>query len=132
MRQYLTAGLVVFTAAACALQRADTARQAQSQLVGMSSEQVLACMGIPANRATLGETEVWEYGSGNGQQTLAAAGNANGNFATASGVARQRFCKIDLVMRGGLVQTVNYSGPTGGLITQGEQCAYAVQNCVKH
>jgi len=26
---------------------------------------------------------------------------------------------------------VNYSGPTGGLITEGEQCAFAVQNCTK-
>jgi len=32
-------------------------------------------------------------------------------------------------MNGGIVRSVNYSGNTGGWATQGEQCAYAVQNC---
>jgi hypothetical protein len=31
----------------------------------------------------------------------------------------------------GAVSAVNYQGPTGGLITAGEQCAYAVEPCVK-
>ena len=34
-------------------------------------------------------------------------------------------------MNNGYVSRVNYSGPTGGLITEGEQCAFAVQNCTK-
>jgi hypothetical protein len=29
----------------------------------------------------------------------------------------------------GRVSRVNYVGPTGGLLTGGEQCAFAVQNC---
>jgi hypothetical protein len=36
-----------------------------------------------------------------------------------------------VVMSGGAVSAVNYQGPTGGLITAGEQCAYAVDACVK-
>ncbi len=35
------------------------------------------------------------------------------------------------VFAGGNVSTVNYQGPTGGLITAGEQCAYAIEVCLK-
>jgi hypothetical protein len=34
-------------------------------------------------------------------------------------------------MNSGRVTAVNYAGPTGGLLTAGEQCAYAVDACVK-
>jgi hypothetical protein len=34
-------------------------------------------------------------------------------------------------MMNGRVNRVNYVGPTGGLLTPGEQCAYAVQACVQ-
>jgi hypothetical protein len=36
---------------------------------------------------------------------------------------------VSVVMADGQVNCVNYSGPTGGLLTGGEQCAFAVQNC---
>jgi hypothetical protein len=36
------------------------------------------------------------------------------------------------VMNKGQVAAVNYAGPTGGLLTAGEQCAYAVDACVRH
>jgi hypothetical protein len=38
---------------------------------------------------------------------------------------------VNVVMTAGRVSSVNYVGDTGGLITQGEQCAFAVQNCVR-
>ena len=116
-------------------------------MIGLSKEQVLACMGVPANKATEGATEVWSYNSGNGMvvgttsgsATTIASANGNAGFATGqantfgSGVAvsRRRFCTVDVVMTSGVVSRVNYTGPTGGLSTQGEQCAYAVQNCVR-
>jgi hypothetical protein len=34
-------------------------------------------------------------------------------------------------MTNGLVSAVNYQGPKGGLLTAGEQCAFAVDACVK-
>jgi hypothetical protein len=42
-------------------------------------------------------------------------------------VTRQRSCIVNVTMTKGRVSRVNYLGPTGGLLTQGEQCAYAVQ-----
>jgi hypothetical protein len=46
-------------------------------------------------------------------------------------VSSNRFCNVNIVFAGGQVSAVNYTGPTGGLLTAGEQCAYAVNACVK-
>jgi hypothetical protein len=93
------------------------------------------------------QTEVWSYASGNGfSSTVATAdvnttgqatrygnqvyGSANSTgFGTA--VSTRRFCTVNVVMTNGLVSAVNYQGPTGGLLTAGEQCAFAVDACVK-
>ena len=96
-------------------------------MVGLSKEQVLVCMGRPASKAAEGETEVWSHNSGDGT-TIASGSVSYGNF---SGVSCRRFCLINVVMSGRAVSAVNYQGPTGGLITAGEQCAYAVDVCVK-
>lgn len=119
----------------CAMQRAVVANDARQQMVGMNKEQVLGCMGAPAGRAGEGATEVWTYSSGDGHTQVSTSVNAYGGpgFATANGfgVASTRYCVVNVVMNGGRVSRVNYSGPTGGLITGGEQCAFAVQNCVR-
>ena len=141
--------IVVLSAAlaGCAIQRAQVAQDARAQMVGMSKEQVLACMGPPATKAAEGATEVWSYASGDGHTQTFGTATANttgqadrlGNtvygsattFGTASAVSTRRFCQINVVMNAGAVSAVNYQGPTGGLLTAGEQCAYAVDACVK-
>jgi hypothetical protein len=111
----------------CAIQRAQVAQDARTQMVGLSKEQVLACMGAPANKASEGNTEVWGYNSGNGMTVASASYDRYG----ATAVSSSRFCNINIVMASGRVAAVNYTGPTGGLLTAGEQCAYAVDACVK-
>jgi hypothetical protein len=96
-------------------------------MVGMAKEQVLACKGAPANKAAEGATEVWGYASGNGMTVASASFDRYGGTAVSS----NRFCNVNVVFGGGQVSAVNYTGPTGGLLTAGEQCAYAVDACVK-
>jgi hypothetical protein len=74
-QQMRNLGIVVLGAllASCAIQRAEIAQDARSQMVGMSKEQVLACMGAPANKAAEGATEVWGYASGNGTTVATAS-----------------------------------------------------------
>jgi hypothetical protein len=131
----------------CAVQRAETARSAKIAMVGMTKEQVLACAGQPAGKAAEGATEVWSYNSGNGATSTFSTASATSQgtaygtpgFASAFGRSsgwgashsQQFFCVVNVVMTGGTVAAVNYSGPTGALLTQGEQCAFAVQNCVR-
>jgi hypothetical protein len=130
-----TGFVVVSTLAAmllsgCAIQRAQVAKDAQTQLIGMSKESILACMGVPNNRTSEGATEVWLYQSGNGETEGSAFATGGRGYAGVFGASEQRFCTINVVMTNGAVNHVNYSGPTGGLLTACEQCAFAVQNCV--
>ena len=122
-------GIVALCAAlgGCAIQRAQIAQDARAQMVGLSKEQVLTCMGPPANKAAEGATEVWGYASGNGMTVASASYDRYGGTAVSS----SRFCNINIVMASGRVTAVNYTGPTGGLLTAGEQCAYAVDACVR-
>ena len=112
---------------ACAIERAQVAQDAQIKMVGLQKEQVLACMGIPAQKSAEGATEVWVYQAGDGSTTV--TGTRAYGIATAT--ASSRYCIINVVMTGGHVTQVNYSGPTGGPITGGEQCAFAVRSCVR-
>jgi hypothetical protein len=114
----------------------------------MSKEEVFACMGPPTQKSSEGRTEIWTYPSGNGRVDSVASGggfgsgsaSVNGNtvnssesaFVIASGFSKKRFCIVNLVIRDGKVRAVNYNGPTGGLLSKGEQCAYAIENCVKY
>lgn len=147
MRNLGLAVALAVALAGCAIQRAQVAQDARAQMVGLSKEQVLGCMGPSGNKAAEGQTEVWSYASGNGfSSTVATAdvnttgqasrignqvyGSANSTgFGTA--VSTRRFCTVNVVMTNGLVSAVNYQGPTGGLLTAGEQCAFAVDACVK-
>jgi hypothetical protein len=124
----------------CAVMRAKEANQAQATMVGMTKEQVLACMGVPAGKAVEGATKVWSYNSGNGQtvgfgsssaSVSGGPGYANG-YGFSSMVTERRFCMVNVTMMNGHVERLNYVGPTGGLITQGEQCAFAIENCIQH
>lgn len=126
----------------CAIQRAQIASAAKQQMIGMNSEQILACMGIPAAKAKEGNTEVWNYYSG-GEVNSFASSNAQATAYGSQGYAQAygsshsngisfiKSCNINLVFQNERVAAVNYTGRTGGLITEGEQCAFAVKNCVK-
>jgi hypothetical protein len=100
---------------ACAIQRTQIANDAQSKMIGLSKEQILACMGPPLNKAAEGETEVWSYNSGN---NVTPTGDGNG-----------RYCTINIKMWNGRAGVVDYLGPSGGLLTPNEACAFAVEKC---
>jgi outer membrane protein assembly factor BamE (lipoprotein component of BamABCDE complex) len=123
--KFVCALIIASVSAGCSIQRAQVAAQAQTTMIGMSKEQVLACMGPPITKATEGATEVWSYQSGNGHTDVAASG---GRF-WGTGTSTQRFCTVNVTMTGGRVAQLNYVGPTGGLLTAGEQCAFALENC---
>jgi hypothetical protein len=67
---------LVAALAGCALQRAETASNARTAMVGMPKEDVLACMGVPASSGGEGGTEVWGYNSGDGRVVTASMANA--------------------------------------------------------
>jgi hypothetical protein len=115
---------------ACAIQRSQVANDAQSRMVGLSKEQILACMGPPSNQATVGATEVWSYPSGNGHTDVSTFASGGNGFFSGGGVSERRFCTVNVAMTNGMVSQVSYIGPTGGLLSPNEQCAFAVASCV--
>jgi outer membrane protein assembly factor BamE (lipoprotein component of BamABCDE complex) len=117
--------LACLSLAACAIQRAQIASDAQTTMVGMTKEQVLACMGPPVIKATEGGTEVGSYASGDGTTDTFVSGGRG----WLSGSSSQKYCTVNVTMVAGRVNRLNYVGPTGGLLTPGEQCAFALQNC---
>ena len=107
-------------------------------MIGMTKEKVLACMGAPTQQASAGETEVWSYPSGGDTNSFAHATSYTNPFVpfgqtnvSGSSHSVRRYCVVNIVMAGGRVTAVNYTGRTGGWASQGEQCAFAVQNCVQ-
>jgi hypothetical protein len=132
----------------CAIQRSQVAQEARASMVGMTKEQVFTCMGPAPTKASEGSTEIWSYPSGNGYQANTVIASADGDFnatrtgnyvsgnvnafGTATGVSTRRYCVVNIVIQGGVVSQVNYTGPTGGLLTGGEQCAFAVEACAKN
>lgn len=127
--------LLGLCATACSVERAEVASEAQNKMVGMSNEQLLACMGAPDRQATIGDTEVWSYISGGDTSTFAnATGSTNETGYThvfGSSHSIHRYCVVNIVTKSGRVAAVHYTGRTGGLLTRGEECAFAVQNCVQ-
>lgn len=141
------------------MERAQTAAKAQTAMIGLSKGDVLACMGVPQAKSVEGNIEVWSYASGNGrtdtfsnsQSTTNAAaagvgqatriGNTVYGAAAVAGASetsgwgwstrRNRGCTVSVVLTDAKVSRITYNGPTGGPLTKGEQCAYAVENCVK-
>ena len=99
----VVAVVIAACVAHCGAERAQIANYAQNKMIGLTKEQVLACMGPPASKATEGATEVWSYPSGN--------------------------CTVNVTTMDGKVKRMNYVGPTGGLLSQNEQCFFAVANC---
>jgi hypothetical protein len=138
--------LLCYALTGCAIERAQKANAAKASMIGMQKSEVLACMGVPQSQSTVGDVEVWSYESGNGHtdNSMFVASNSTSNLNIArtsafgtrqtnsigAGTTTRRSCTINIVMQNEKVSKVNYSGPTGGLFTKGEQCAYVIENCV--
>ena len=122
--------LVLLPLTGCAIQRSLQAQDAKQQLIGMPAEKIFTCMGPPHGRSTLGQTEIWQYNSGDGRVQTGAVVSGGGGIVTGSAVTTTRFCTVNIAMKDRVVQSVSYVGPTGGLLTEGEQCAFVVRACL--
>jgi outer membrane protein assembly factor BamE (lipoprotein component of BamABCDE complex) len=106
--------VMLLALAGCASGRGATANEAQSQMIGMSKEQILKCMGPPHSSYVVGSsTEVWAYNS-----TPRNAGAAPA-------------CIVNVMMQDSQVIDIDYRGAAGVLLPNDKQCAYAVENCIK-
>ena len=139
MRNFSVGAATLLSAAilltACASMRRETAENAQNKMVGLSKEQLLACMGPPANRTVEGTGEVWSYisrGYANARSSkqfcttelVTVFGSACTDWFSRPTRAVAATCSVHLVMADSQVTQVSYVGPP-------EQCRVAVENCVR-
>ena len=120
-------GALVAVTGCAQLEQANIAKSAQSQMVGISKEDVLSCMGPPHRRMAEGQTEVWAYDASSGS-TLSA------DPVLGSQSIDRLYCTINVVMASGRVSRLDYAGRTTGSdfgVASGAQCAVAVHKCVR-
>jgi hypothetical protein len=120
--------LTLWMLAGCAGQNPIDQQDAADHLVGSSDAKILACMGKPQGRYTVGTTEVWQYNAGG-----LIVGKANvqgksekGSVAPAAG---PRYCIVNIAIGNKAVQSVNYSSLTGAAV-QSQECVAAIRACL--
>jgi outer membrane protein assembly factor BamE (lipoprotein component of BamABCDE complex) len=123
----LIASLLV---SACGFQRAQLAKDAPNLMMGASKDQVLACMGQPANKSTAGTAEVWSYNSSSGSVEPFETGGEQSLAPTARRPS-PTLCTVNITLVGGRVSKVSYTGPDGEAMAASQHCAYALEDCLK-
>ncbi|ADJ27061.1 hypothetical protein [Nitrosococcus watsonii] len=109
--------------------RADLAERAKVELVGKSRKDILMCAGVPVRSQQAENLKFMTYYSG-GDSDAYVAGEAGSSTGGGAVSVKKRYCKVTFILSGGVVEKVNYAGRTGGFITEGEQCAFVLQNCL--
>ncbi len=109
--------------------RADLAERAKVELIGNSKKDILMCAGVPVRSQQVENIEFMTYYSGGDSDAYVAGGTGS---SAGGGVVsvNKRYCEVTFVFKDGVVEKINYAGRTGGLITEGEQCAFVLQNCL--
>jgi hypothetical protein len=137
--------VVLLSGCSESLKRDNEAAKAKAQMIGLSKEDVLACMGPPKKKAKEGSTEVWQFLSTDGRSVRSGGSYGFGGRTKTSSVSSssdwlglssssggKRFCTVNIVMKDGVVTRVNYLGPTAtSFYNDNDQCGYAVAACVR-
>lgn len=119
---------LLFLSGCASFGRAERAGRAKYVLQGKSREQILSCMGPSERSEKIGKTEVWSYSSGG--DSVGTAIGTNSNVAIGTVFTKRRYCVINISFAEGIVDSVSYSGRTGGWLSGGEQCAFALDRCL--
>ena len=120
--------ILVSSLSGCKYNRVKTAQAAKTELIGMSKTELLSCAGVPDKTARSNGVEFLSYRSGG--ETSYSANTIYGYNATTFINSNYKFCDIKITIEDDRVQSIKYSGNTGGLFTPGEQCGYVLENCI--
>jgi hypothetical protein len=131
MRVAIILALCGFMLLGCAIQRAEIASRAQTELIGMSKKDLFLCAGVPQRQERIEDLEFLTFAGGGDSVGSVVATSTSPNTAVAIGKSKHRYCEATFVLKNGIIQKVSYHGRTGGLISKGEQCAFIVENSVK-
>jgi hypothetical protein len=125
--------IIVLLLSGCALQRAEMAYRAKSEIIGMSKTDLLMCAGVPIRQEKVDDLEFLIYSGGKdiqGAEVATATGDSNGATGVAVGNPYY-YCEATFVLKDGTVQKVLYKSRRGGVFTKDEPCGFIVENCLK-
>jgi hypothetical protein len=121
-RAFTIAAVLALSAVAACAWKPDADQIAQSKMIGLSKKAILACMGEPVRRRSIGATDIWSFASG----TVRIEGESIATF----GYKRHALCNVEIVLTKGMVSQVTYTGPDGDPLDLGERCSFDVERCV--
>jgi hypothetical protein len=126
----LACAIFLFGCGSTKFSRSDFARRAKVELVGKSKKEILMCAGVPVRSQQVDNMEFMTYLSGGDSHGYVAGGTGTsvGGGAFSS---KRRYCEVTFILKDGVVEKVSYSGRTGGWASEGEQCAFVLQNCLE-
>jgi hypothetical protein len=114
------------------LRRDDDAAKAKTRMIGMTREEILACMGPAKKKAAEGTTEVWSYLSTDYESSSTYDTIKPTGYAHSMGSHSKNFCTVNVTMKDGIVKSIHYLGPTAtNFYNDNDQCGYAVAGCVE-
>ncbi|MFZ5504612.1 MAG: hypothetical protein ACOY7P_03900 [Pseudomonadota bacterium] len=132
MRAIIATALgAAITLGGCAVQRANLAERAQSEMVGMSKKELLLCAGVPLRQERVEDLEFLTFSGGGDSVSSGAATAVSSKTVVGTETTTRRYCEATFVLKNSAIEKVSYQGRTGGLLTKGEQCAFIVENCLK-
>jgi hypothetical protein len=107
-----------------------------ASVIGMSHEQIFACMGPPQRKDAEGTVEMWSYAAipttlGNALQRASMSMLPPDQQIAALQAQRMspnQLCRINVVLSRGVVSAVNFQG-SRGLYAPDRQCAYLIKEC---
>ncbi|MBV9784651.1 MAG: hypothetical protein JO264_12615 [Acidisphaera sp.] len=115
--------------AGCGVQDSRVAHRAQTNLLGMSTEDLQACVGAPDKRTKIGDDEILTY--------FASSNSAGGIDLTLPIVGGINFsgggyCHATFKLVGGHVTELRYTGDNSELLGPQGVCAPIVRDCLNH
>ncbi len=114
---------LLFVLSGCAAHRVEITQRAQGELLGLTRQALLDCMGKPQSQEQQGS-----------QETLVYTGTDPDHGCPLMPLAAgkpPRHCEALFVLEGGKVKAVSYRAQNGSAIEDLGQCAFLVKKCVK-
>lgn len=129
-RTSITAGMMGFLAlVGCVGEGPEVDQLAQRGMIGLPKRNVLACLGNPAKRVSIGSTDIWTYPIGDLRVESPFPAPALDMASSAAPGAATGACNVNVVMTNSVVSQVVYHSADGGPLPLGRQCLFAVRNC---
>jgi hypothetical protein len=119
--------------AACARDRVKESRSVARSLEGQPVGTLYACAGKPDQVTSSGGGQRLSYVEGPGVSDYVGADDPTVGIGATGREARRpatgRWCRMDVQVRDGVIETVRFSGNTGSLFGRGAECASLLRAC---